>query len=558
MFKILVNAARNHAGRRLVVLVLVLFSGLAGCDGVGNQGEESDSPYLQQFEALSGRLDSLESVTEQQTTILRQILDHAAAPQTFEALSGRLDSLGSVAEQQTTILRQILDHAAAPQTFEALSGRLDSMGTDAEQQTTILRQVLDHVAAPQTFEALSGRLDSLGTVAEQQTTTLQQILDHITPPPIPANWENLLKQLESKVGDTSQWPEDSNEAKQYFGRTSKLVADLPAWAETAYLRRLSRIRWAAMAFSRLYEPRGNDQPLHQLEALVIEMRDLAEAVPQDGSDALVRRLREEAAKLAGEVANRRVVEAIEEAQRYMKGGPEAAPDIVDVYEFLAFYEDDHDLDHLDVDIAALRKSVYRRLVQGQAASQQAALRTQWQNATKLADHEPLYEVSARMLLQQVLSAQAELVMEGIATPAYNKLETELRRAVKTIESKAAKRAEERRAQAMRSYQRWALMKIREFEASFEATSEKAAKDASILPFSDKGWNDASFGQVRHAMIVDLLPINLALLELPVHELYQQAFQKGWVILTRRKDQTAVALASALAVKKSLRAFLEDE
>ena len=408
MFNILVNAARYHASRRLVVLVLVLFSGLAGCDGVGNQGEESDSPYLQQFEALSGRLDSLESVTEQQTTILRQVLDHVGAPQTFEALSGRLDSLG----------------------------------TAAEQQTTILRQVLDHVAAPQTFEALSGRLDSLGTVAEQQTTILQQILGHVTPQQIPANWENRLKQLESQGNDTSQWPKDADEAKQYFERTSKLVTNLPAWAETVYLQRLSLIRWAAMAFSRLYEPRGNDQSLRQLEALAIEVHDLADAKPHDGSEALAGRLREEAAKLAGEVTNRRVVEAIEQVQRYMKGGPEAAPDIVDVYEFLALYEDDHDLDHLDVDIAALRKSVYRRLVKGQAASQQAALRTQWQNATKLADHEPLYEVSARMLLQQVLSAQAELVMEGIATPTYNKLETELRRTVKTIESKAAKRAEE--------------------------------------------------------------------------------------------------------------------
>ena len=109
---------------------------------------------------------------------------------------------------------------------------------------------------------------------------------------------------------------------------------------------------------------------------------------------------------------------------------------------------------------------------------------------------------------------------------------------------------------MRSYQRWALVNIKAFEAAFQATSDKAAEAASILRNDDGGWSDY-YQEVRQAMVAHLLPINLALLDLPVQKRYQRAFQTGWNKLDGREDQTAVAQASALAVKKSLREFLED-
>jgi len=59
------------------------------------------------------------------------------------------------------------------------------------------------------------------------------------------------------------------------------------------------------------------------------------------------------------------------------------------------------------------------------------------------------------------------------------------------------------------------------------------------------------------MIDHLLPVNVALLDLPVHERYQQAFQTGWQKLDGHDDQTDVAKASAVAEKKSLRDSLEE-
>lgn len=410
------------------------------------------------------------------------------------------------------------------------------------------------------LDALSTRLSSLETHVEGQATVLQQILDHVSPPRLSADWENRLEQVEAQVGDIGHWPKDAGEARELFDQTAGLVASLPAWAEADYLPRLTVVRWAAMAFDRLHDLESNRHSLDQLEEIVFELRDLADARPQGGSEALAERLRESAAEIAGRTVNRRVSEAIREAQLYLGGNSDAVSDIIEVYEFLEPYEEADNLVGINVNIATLRNRLYNQITRRQALEQAAALRTEWENVQQLSRVQPrpaVYEVSVRALLQQVVSAHMVLVLKGLATTAYDELESELRRAVEAIESSLAKRVEERQAQAMRSYQRWALLEIKAFEAAYDATSKKAAEDASLLRRDDGGWNDGYYNEVRLAITNRLLPINLALLELPVQERYQQAFQKGWKKLEGREDQTFVAQASALKVKKSLREFMEE-
>ena len=407
------------------------------------------------------------------------------------------------------------------------------------------------------LDALSNRLSSLETDVEGQTTVLQQILDLVSMPQLSADWENRLEQLEAQAGDISQWPKDVGEAGEFLEQTAALVASLPVWAEADYLSRLTVVRWSAMAFERLHDLQNNDHSLEEIEEIVVDLRDLADARPDSGSEALVERLQESASEVAVRTANRRVMEAVEEAQSYLGRNLDVTPDIIEIYEFLELHEETDNSVGVNVDIARLRDRLYNRMMQGQAAEQAAALTAQWQNIRNLANHQPLYEVSVRTLLQRVTSAHTTFVLEGITTTAYDELESELNRAIETIESKAAKRAEDRQAQAMRSYQRWALSKIKEFEAAFQATDGKARADARLFRRDDGGWSDAYYREVRQAMIADLLRINLALLDLPVQERFQQAFRKGWQKLDGRDDQTAVAQASALAVKKSLREFMEE-
>ena len=169
----------------------------------------------------------------------------------------------------------------------------------------------------------------------------------------------------------------------------------------------------------------------------------------------------------------------------------------------------------------------------------------------------VYEVATRTLLQQVMSAQAALVLEGIEAPVYNELQKELRAAVETIDSQA----EERQVSTghARTINAGPLTKIKVFEdLEYQAISEKADDEA------DRGRCDVMMAdglttirKFREAMIKHLLPINVVLLDLPVQERYHQAFQTGWKKLDGLENQITVAVSSATTKKKSLRDILEE-
>lgn len=411
----------------------------------------------------------------------------------------------------------------------------------------------------QQLEALSARLNELESVVQQQAPVLQQIRENVTPVEISPQWENHLEQLENQVASSDKWPKDAVEAGKFFEQTSDLVTGLPVWVEANYLPRLSLIRWAAMAFNSLHNAQDDRQSLDQLEQLVDEMRELADFSPEGGSVDLIWRLRENAEEIENKVTTRRVREAIVQANKYVdqkEDIPVDTSEIARLYEFLELYEEDNEYaDVIDVDLPALRKKLYEKIVLSQAEDQVASLRVQWKNVKAMVKDQPqaaVYEVAARMLLQQVTSTQATLVLEGIETPVYNELEKELRAAVETIDSQL----EKRQAGAIRDYQRWALEEIGAFETAFEEIKKKADEEGSWWRQDNGGWIDY-YKEVQDAMIKHILPINVALLDLPVHERYIQAFQTGWKKLDGRKDQTSVAEASATTRKKPLRDFLKD-
>ena len=426
-------------------------------------------------------------------------------------------------------------------------------------------------ALPARLAAFENAVQKQESAIQRQSTVLQQILDNVSPAGMPPEWESRLTHLEDQVSNVSLWPKDDGEAVRFLEQASELVTGLPARAEPQYLPRLSPVRWAAMAFVSLNHPPDTGQTPDRLDQLVDELRTLADARPEGGAEALVQALGERAAELAGEAAGWRGTEAVGQAERYVEGSPGAAADIARLYEFLRFYETGHKRDGVDVDIPALRQRLYKEMLRRQAVEQTATLHDRWKTARKLEHHQPaIYEASARMLLQQVVSARVALILEGVTTPVHDGLERELRGAVATIETETAQRAEKRQGRAVRSYQLWALSAIKAFETEFKGISNKVAEAKSWLdPAKPWRWDDpdyqehrqytgtGQYREVRQAMINHLLPINLALLDLPVHERYQQAFQTGWQSLAGRDDQTAVATSSAVTAKKSLGEFLED-
>lgn len=435
----------------------------------------------------------------------------------------------------------------------------------------------------QRLEALSARLDAFESGLQQQQRALQgqssalkKILDNVSPASMSPEWEGRLKDLEDQVNNASQWPKDAGEAGRFLDQVSELITGLPARAESQYLPRLSPVRWAAMAFAGLNDPPDADPSLERSDQLADELRALAGAMPEDGAEALVLMLQERATELAGKAARRRVTEAVEQTQKYLDGSPGTATELAALYESLGFYATDPERGGADFDIPALQKKLYKEMLRRQAVEQAATLRGRWESARKLEHDQPaLYEASARTLLQQVVAARVALVLEGVLTPVEGELERDLRLAVATIETEATRGAEGRQARAVRAYQRWALSEIRKFDDALQRISKEADDASSWLDTAtslvpDRLMSDSperqkrreyldagQFREVGQAMIDHILPVNVALLDLPVHERYQQAFQTGWRKLDGHDDQTGVAKASAVAEKKSLRDFLED-
>ena len=109
-------------------------------------------------------------------------------------------------------------------------------------------------------------------------------------------------------------------------------------AEPQYLPQLSPVRWAAMAFDRLNYPVDTVRTPDQLDQLVGELRALADAKPDGSAEALVQALGERAAELAGEATERRITEAVGQAERYVEGNPGVAAEIAKLYEFLTLYQ----------------------------------------------------------------------------------------------------------------------------------------------------------------------------------------------------------------------------
>lgn len=411
----------------------------------------------------------------------------------------------------------------------------------------------------QQLEVLTSRLTLVDSAIQQQTAALRRVLGNVFPVEMPSEWENRLKDLEVQVADVSRWPKDTGEAGRFLDQTSELVQGIPIWAEAHYLPRLSSVRWTAMAFISLHPSRDTTASLdHRAE----EMRTLADTKPEGGSTELEQRLRKHASVLAGNAEQIRVAAAMEQAQQYLTTNANAGTeptdaqlDILSVYEFLEAYETHRDLGS---NVVTLRKKLHERMMMRQAERQAAMLKTRWSAMQKLQTTQPtVYQASVNMLLGDVMSARVALAIESIEQPIYDELERDLHRAAMAVATQTAKSEEERQARAIRGYQRWALMEIKLFENAFQAVSNKAGEEASIWKYGRGEWRDASYQEVRDRMLTHLLPINFGLLDLPVQERYQRAFQHGWKTLDGRQEQTEVAEQAAVIVKQSLRTFLED-
>ena len=386
------------------------------------------------------------------------------------------------------------------------------------------------------------RMTTLEATTQQQTEILNAALGNALPVKMSPKWEGRLKELEAKVAEPDLWPTDASRAQEFVDELSQLISELSPLSESNYFPRLSLVRWAAVAFDILHHTPAPDESLGNL---VEQIRAVADAKPDGVASELDQRLRVTADNWAAKAEAQLVEETIQEARKYLTSNDAARQETIsndasidEVYEILGIYENDSQRDD---EIRELRTKLQRQIVIREAQSQAAALNDQWAEAKKLATSKPdVYRTAASMLLGEATSARAVLVLQGIHQPVYDSLEGEIRDAVEGMQDEARRR-----------YQEWALGQVIRFQKKHMAIAERASRDARYLSFDNGGWTDDRFREVQRAMESYLLPINRALLDLPVLMRYQREFDEGWSRLDGREEQTNVARASSLREKRNL-------
>ena len=389
------------------------------------------------------------------------------------------------------------------------------------------------------------RITTMEATIQHQTEILNAALGYVLPVKMSTEWEGRLEALETTVADSNLWPNDASQTEEFIEKLSNLISELSPLSESSYFPRLSLVRWAAVAFDGLHRTPPPDEPLDNIAE---QIRAIADAKPAGVVSDLEQRLRQTATDFANRAEEQLFETTVQQARRYLTSEDTTrqdplAPDssVAEVYEVLGIYENDSQRGD---EIKGLRKKLQHRMAIREAQSQAVELNDQWAKAKTLATSQPtVYEISANILLRDVTAARAVLALQGIQQPIYDNLEGEIRRAVEEMQDKAR-----------REYQGWALTQIVRFQKRHNAISHKASEDARILSIDNGGWSDDRYREVKDAMVSYLLPINGALLDLPVLKRYQREFDEGWDRLEGRKEQTSVAKATALTPKRTFGNF----
>ena len=389
------------------------------------------------------------------------------------------------------------------------------------------------------------RITTMEATIQHQTEILNAALGNVLPVKMSAEWEGRLEEIEATVADPDLWPTNADQAEELFENLSQLISELSPLSESTYFPRLSLVRWAGVAFDGLHRTPAPDEPLDNLAE---QIRAIADAKPRGVVSDLEQRLRQTADDFASRAEEQLVETTVQQARRYLTSeeitrqdslAPEAS--IAEVHEILGLYEDDA---QRGAEISSLRTRLQHHMAISEAQGHAAALNDQWAKAKALASSQAtVYETGANILLREVTTARAVLALQGIQQPIYDNLEDEIRGAVEEMQDKAR-----------RGYQGWALTQIVRFQKRHKAISTRASEDAKIFKIDNGGWSDDRYREVRDAMVSYLLPINGALLDLPVLKRYQREFEDGWKRLDGQEEQTKVAMASALTEKRTLDNF----
>jgi hypothetical protein len=439
------------------------------------------------------------------------------------------------------------------------------------------------------------------TVAEQdvvlqaihnQTAVLHRALGRHIPIELPAEQRAKLDDLESALADPERWPKSVQDAQRLHEDTKQFVKTIPPWADEELLPRLVPVRWGVEALW-LLQINGDPKP-EQLDAVEDTLQSCHERRPDNADPAIVNRLKERTAAVQQQAAQLRRGETIRKAQQALETKGDLAAALTGVADLPA-----------DEDVMLLRSQLRSALLEKRSEEQLGMLRATLSRAKALGEARLQQAGVAR-----VHDAAVGLILDlEVEQPRPVRALGQARQLVRDCELDLQKQAaaqQDELARKVRAYQTWALEQIRlcEREYQYDLALRWAVSELTAFknPTEERaevanGWNrrlkdivgerlevqlpgqtltldqqreihskakalvsgwqknidqEIAYFWVREGVVQRLLPINTALLEPPVAQLYQKVFAASWEKLKdHADDQYQVAVETARVKKLGL-------
>ena len=404
-------------------------------------------------------------------------------------------------------------------------------------------------SAAESQRAQIGRIADIERAVTEQRDILRAALGHVLPMRMSSAWEERLAALENEASNPESWPADTRQSEEFIGELAELISELSPLAEETYFPRLAPLRWTAIGFEAMYRQPGEDETFFSIAE---QLRAISDAKPPGMDSNLDQRLQQQADEHENHAQEQAIDEMLQQARRYLDSSKTEAGDaspLYEVYDALGIYAD-HPARKDEIDSA--RNELENQILTREAGELAGTLRENWNTVKRLGEENAAaYESAATMLLNEILVARSDAALQGIGTSGYDAFAREVEMAVDAIQDRRR-----------RGYQEWALRQVMDFEVARtmiedrpRGESESDEDDGLFCRLLSERfcgeWTMEKYREIQEAMVTYLLPVDQALLDLPVLNRYRREFQAGWELLAEQPAQTCVAIASAMVRKRTM-------
>lgn len=456
----------------------------------------------------------------------------------------------------------------------------------------------DHAADQEALQKISASLDEMKTLVQQQETAIREL--KIEKPASGAAFQEVEKKLaglEGVVGDESRWPKSVDDAKRVRDELQALLKQVPPSSDDALAPRIIPLRWNVEVLGILAtteKPQDADW-----DSISTTCRSFLQAAPDNRSQALFDRLKERSKHAIAKAADYRRAAAIKAAKDTLadnKRDPALAWTDLEAYES----------GEQAKDVTDLRSQLRVKVLDRKTEEQLKVLRATFDRAKAGGNDRRsqgaiarVYDAATSMFLDlDIESPRPEAAIKKVLA-LLELCDNEL----KAINQRQQAEADGR----VRAYQAWALKQIKTFTiepgCQYKAVYDRVRSDLNSFKKADAdldweilkenpavkeiiqektgvdmsqvtgsaltaekqqeiyktasgvtGWKGSidsviAYRVARDAMVKYLLPINPALLDTPVAQLYNKAFNEGWEKVGDHPEDLLFVAEQAATVKK---------